>query len=39
LTLFQRQKLGNEREKIEYENQLIRDFPTSPEAKKVLEAG
>lgn len=33
------EKLGNDREKIEYENQLIRDFPASPEAKKVLEAG
>lgn len=33
------EKLGNEREKLEYENQLIRDFPASPEAKKVLEAG
>jgi len=32
-------KLGNDREKLEYENQLIRDFPASPEAKKVLEAG
>ena len=33
------EKLGNDREKIEYENQLIRDFPASPEARKVLEAG
>jgi len=33
------ERLGNEREKIEYENQLIRDFPASPEARKVLEAG
>jgi len=32
-------KLGNERGKTDYENQLIREFPTSPEARKVLGAG
>ena len=31
--------LGNDRGKTEYENQLIREFPTSPEARKVLGAG
>jgi len=33
------QKLGDDRARREYENQLVRDFPTSPEARKVLEAG
>jgi len=32
-------KLGNDRGKTEYEDQLIREFPTSPEARKVLGAG
>lgn len=31
--------LGNNRGKTEYEDQLIREFPTSPEARKVLGAG
>jgi len=31
--------LGNDRGKTEYEDQLIREFPTSPEARKVLGAG
>ena len=31
--------LGNGRGKTEYEDQLIREFPTSPEARKVLGAG
>ena len=31
--------LGNDRGKIDYEDQLIREFPTSPEARKVLGAG
>lgn len=33
------QKLGDDRARREYEDQLVRDFPTSPEARKVLEAG
>lgn len=33
------QKLGDERARDEYVNQLLRDFPTSPEARKVLESG
>ncbi len=31
--------LGNDRGKTEFEDQLIREFPTSPEARKVLGAG
>ncbi len=31
--------LGNDRGKTEYEDQLIREFPTSPEARTVLGAG
>jgi type IV pilus assembly protein PilF len=31
--------LGNDRGRTEYEDQLIREFPTSPEARKVLGAG
>lgn len=31
--------LGNGRGKTEFEDQLIREFPTSPEARKVLGAG
>ena len=31
-------KLGNDRGKADYEDQLIREFPTSPEARKVLGA-
>jgi type IV pilus assembly protein PilF len=33
------QKLGNQRARSEYVNQLLRDFPTSPEARKALESG
>ncbi|MGI9238521.1 MAG: type IV pilus biogenesis/stability protein PilW [Woeseiaceae bacterium] len=33
------QKLGDQRARSDYVNQLIRDFPTSPEARKVLESG
>jgi type IV pilus assembly protein PilF len=33
------QKLGDERARSDYVNQLLRDFPTSPEARKVLESG
>lgn len=33
------QKLGDERARSDYVNQLLRDFPTSPEARKVLETG
>jgi len=32
-------KLGDERARTDYVNQLLRDFPTSPEAKKVLDNG
>lgn len=32
------QKLGDERARKQYEDQLLREFPTSPEARKVLEA-
>ncbi len=31
--------LGNDRGRTEYEDQLIREFPTSPEARKVLGSG
>jgi len=31
--------LGNDRGRVEYEDQLIREFPTSPEARRVLGAG
>jgi len=31
--------LGNDRGRIEFEDQLIREFPTSPEARKVLGTG
>jgi len=31
--------LGNDRGRAEFEDQLIRDFPTSPEARKVLGSG
>jgi len=33
------QKLGDQRASSELVNQLLRDFPTSPEARKVLESG
>lgn len=33
------QKLGDERARSDFVNQLLRDFPTSPEARKVLETG
>ncbi|MGI9248342.1 MAG: type IV pilus biogenesis/stability protein PilW [Woeseiaceae bacterium] len=33
------EKLGDDRARREYVNQLLRDFPTSPEAKKVRESG
>lgn len=32
-------KLGDKRARKEYEDQLLREFPTSPEARKVLETG
>jgi type IV pilus assembly protein PilF len=32
-------KLGNDRGRAEFENQLIREFPTSSEARKVLGSG
>lgn len=31
--------LGNDRGRIEFEDRLIREFPTSPEARKVLGSG
>ncbi len=31
--------LGNDRGRTEFEDRLIREFPTSPEARKVLGAG
>lgn len=33
------QKLGDGRAQKEYEDQLLRDFPTSPEARRVLGSG
>ncbi|MGB5578353.1 MAG: tetratricopeptide repeat protein, partial [Woeseiaceae bacterium] len=33
------QKLGDERARTEFVNQLLQNFPTSPEARKVLESG
>lgn len=32
-------KLGDERAKTEYTNRLLREFPTSPEARRTLAAG
>ncbi len=32
-------KLGDERARTDYVNQLLRDFPASPEAKKVMDKG
>jgi len=32
-------KLGDERARTDYVNQLLRDFPASPEAKKVMDNG
>ena len=32
-------ELGNDRGRTEYEDQLLREFPTSPEAKRVLGTG
>jgi len=32
-------KLGDDRAKTEYSNQLLRDYPTSPEARRILESG
>jgi len=31
--------LGNDRGRTDFEDQLIREFPTSPEARKVLSSG
>ena len=31
-------QLGNDRGRVEFEDQLIREFPTSAEARKVLGA-
>lgn len=33
------ERLGDDRARTEYVNRLLREFPTSPEAKKALEAG
>jgi type IV pilus assembly protein PilF len=33
------EKLGDERAKTEYSNRLLREFPTSPEARRTLETG
>lgn len=33
------EKLGDDRARTEYVNRLLREFPTSPEARKVLESG
>ena len=33
------EKLGNDRARTEYVNQLLREFPQSDEAKKVMESG
>jgi Tfp pilus assembly protein PilF len=32
-------KLGNDSGRSEFVNQLLRDFPDSPEARKVLSSG
>ena len=32
-------KLGNDSERMDFVNQLLRDFPDSPEARKVLSSG
>ncbi|MDH3621834.1 MAG: type IV pilus biogenesis/stability protein PilW, partial [Gammaproteobacteria bacterium] len=32
-------KLGNERGRTEFVNQLLREFPESPEARKALSSG
>ena len=33
------QELGDERARTEYSNQILRDFPQSPEARNILESG
>ncbi len=33
------EKLGDDRARTDYVNRLLREFPTSPEARKVLESG
>jgi type IV pilus assembly protein PilF len=33
------QQLGDERARTDYANQILRDFPESPEARNILEAG
>ena len=33
------EELGDERARSEFVNQILRDFPTSPEARRVLESG
>jgi len=33
------QQLGDERARAEYANQILRDFPQSPEARNILESG
>ena len=33
------EQLGDDRAKTDYSNQILRDFPESPEARRILEAG
>lgn len=33
------EELGDERARTEYSNQILRDYPTSPEARRILESG
>ncbi len=37
--LWMEEVLGDERAKTEYSNQILREFPTSPEARRILESG
>jgi type IV pilus assembly protein PilF len=33
------EKLGDDRARTDYSNQILREFPTSPEARRILESG
>lgn len=33
------EELGDERARTDYSNQILRDFPTSPEARQILQSG
>ncbi len=33
------EQLGDERARTDYSNQILREFPESPEARRILESG